>query len=268
MNCITIKRGNDGFGSQLFSIISGIAFCIKNGIQYSHTRLENIKLVDNNQFQNTEIDLANEMIDKIIDNLGVDTKQPCNQFPFFYNQIYNEGVEVYFNDEFLKKISDSYPNQKPETYNNNKFNIAIHVRRGDDIPQNSNSELGEAYIDNLNARWIKPEVYEDLIDVLINKIPNTHIHIFSWKDSGIKLNYDNITYHVTDTGDSFLGHFNHLVSADLLVVGSSTFSISAGFFNRNKTICHDSLCKLQNTPIPIQWIKNYDEIINNGNSIN
>ena len=41
-------------------------------------------------------------------------------------------------------------------------------------------------------------------------------------------------YHVTpDGGKEFLSDFNALVHADILLVGSSTFSTSAGFFNKN-----------------------------------
>lgn len=269
MNCLTIKRGDDGFGSQLFSIISGLVFCMKHNIPYSHTKLNNIKLIDKETNQNYEISKANELVDGVIKNLNIDTcMSGCVEKPFCHNIIYDTGSDFYYTDDILNTIKNSYHIDKSVFYVENRINIAIHIRRGDDIPLNDNSVYGSSWIKNLEERWVKSEVYDDLIGKLFLTHPNSYIHIFSWGNPKLNVVDDRIIYHIVESGDKFIDDFNSLVSADILVVGSSTFSISAGFLNKNIVICNEDLCKLPRTPIPTQWIKNYDEVINNGNSVN
>jgi hypothetical protein len=253
MNCLTIKRGDDGFGSQLFSIISGICYSERNKVKYLHSKINNIKLVDKDSFQNDEIEISNDLINNIINKMGFDLHQGenCTVLPFLHDIIFDEGVDGYFTDEVLDKFKKSYTNLKPKTYNNNFTNIAIHIRRGDDILEWDKS-----------VRWIDSNIYDNLILKLNNKIKNPHFHIFSWGNPNLSVSIPNITYHTVYSGEKFIEHFNHLVHSDILVVGSSTFSISAGFFNSNTVICHQSLCKLGKTPIPNQWINNYNKLIN------
>jgi hypothetical protein len=131
-----------------------------------------------------------------------------------------------------------------------KTNIAIHIRRGGDIKENDKEH-----------RWVDSSVYNNLIIRLSKIIQNAHFHIFSWGNPELNVEVENLTYHTVNSGEKFIDHFNSLVHSDILVVGSSTFSISAGFFNKNKVICHESLCKLNKTPIPQQWIHNYYTLI-------
>jgi hypothetical protein len=262
MKCITIKRGHDGFGSQLFSIISGLAYCLKNNIQYSHSQIDNIKLIDKNEFQNNELAKANLFINEFIDQLGIDTKRnDCEVYPFLHDYIHSNGVDNFFTDDFIKLLSNSNFSQRPELYKNDKFNIAIHIRRGNDIPTTNNIHYHD-FQQNYNQRWIESNVYDDLIAKLNKKIPNCAIHIFSWNDPKLSISLPNMQYHIVDNGELFMDDFNSLIHADLLVVGSSTFSLSAGFFNKNQVICDSSLCKLPNTPIPSLWLKNYNVLMN------
>lgn len=252
MSCITIKRGDDGFGSQLFSIISGMAYCDLNKLEYLHSGIQNIKLVDKDNFQNDEISISNELINKIINNLGFKcyNGESCTTKPFLHDVIYNEGAHQYFTNTFLSKLSLSYEYEYPKLYNKEYNNIAIHIRRGDDIIESDKT-----------FRWVDSSVYDNIIHTLNQKIENSYFHIFSWGNPNLSVNIPNITYHTVNSGEKFVEHFNCLVYSDILIVGSSTFSISAGFFNRNKVICHNSLCKLDKTPIPTQWIENYHTLI-------
>ena len=59
------------------------------------------------------------------------------------------------------------------------------------------------------------------------------------------------------------GH-DGLVHADILVVGSSTFSISAGMFNKNMVLCDKAICRLYRswaTPFPSKWQSQFKSII-------
>lgn len=252
MSCLTIKRGYDGFGSQLFSIISGICYCENKGLKYLHSNIQNIKLVDKESFQNEEIQLLNDVINQIITNMGLDfyNGENCKIKPFLHDVIFDEGPEKYFTENILTKLSSSYPNKYPEIYDNKYTSVAIHIRRGNDIKEQDRAD-----------RWIDSSIYDNLIIKLNSLIENPYFHIFSWGNPELSITIPNITYHTVNSGEKFMEHFNYMVHSDILVVGSSTFSISAGFFNKNKVICHESLCKLQKTPIPHQWIKNYHTII-------
>jgi hypothetical protein len=94
------------------------------------------------------------------------------------------------------------------------------------------------------------------------KIKIAKFHIFSWSDPKLNIDYPNIINHISNSGDVFLEDFNSLVHSDILVVGSSTFSISAGFFNKNIVLCNSELCKLLETPYPSIWNKNYERYVN------
>jgi hypothetical protein len=268
MDCITIQRGNDGFGSQLFSIISGLSYCVKNNCQYTHSQINNIKLIDKDEFQNDELSKSNLMINEIIENLGMNSERTdCRVYPFLHNHIFDNDVDKFFTEDFIKSLNKSYPYPKPDIFKNGKINIAIHIRRGDDIPTTPNPNFID-FQQNYFERWIKSEVYDELIFKLNEKIPNAMFHIFSWNNPQLKISLPNIVYHTVTNGEKFIDDFNLLVHSDLLVVGSSTFSISAGFFNSNKVICHDSLCKLPKTPIPSIWVNNYHKILENEHNIN
>ena len=248
---ITIVRGSDGFGSQVLSILSGIAYAKTNNLEYQHTGISGIKLVGFPLNTNEKmVSDCNNMLSHIMENLDIKAASgDCEVFPFFHNEILQEGVDNYYNDSYLSQISESYLGVKPKIYDKDKFNIAIHIRRGDDILDS-----------DMSCRWINNSVYENLIDRLLHTYPNSIIHIFSWNNPNLDISSDRVIYHITDDGMGFLDDFNCLVQSDLLVVGSSTFSIAAGILNKNIVMCDDSLCKLL-TPLPLRWMENYNKII-------
>ncbi len=251
----TICRGNDGFGSQLYSIISGIAFCKTTNSEYLHSELQGIKLLNKPECQNLELEKANNLINKIIKNLNLEFRTSMHTplvKPFFHKEISTYGVDNFYDESFLKFISSSYPLEKPLFYENEYTNIAIHIRRGDDIFNPG----------DIKVRIIENSIYENLINILNKKIKNAKFHIFSWSDPKLNLDCPNIINHISNSGDVFLEDFNSLVHSDILVVGSSTFSISAGFFNKNTVLCNSELCKLVETPYPSIWNKNYERYIN------
>jgi hypothetical protein len=255
MKNITVKRGNDGFGSQLMSIISGLAYAKTNNLNYLHSPISNIKLLDKNEFQNTDLDRANELIFNVIKNLGYlnyTGSEECLSRPFYHDIIYQKGTDKYYTESFLNELPMAYKNLAPKYYKDS-FNIGIHIRRGSDI-FNQN---------DINVRIIPNEVYEKIINLLQKIYPEATIRIFSWTDPKLNIDESNVKYQITNTGDLFLDDFNALVHSDILFVGSSTFSISAGFFCKGIVVCGPELCKLKNTPIPTRWKKNYKIIIEN-----
>lgn len=253
MNKITVNRGNDGFGSQLLSILSGIAYAKNKNAEYVHTPLKGIKLLDKPDLQNDELDEVNSLLLDFTKNLNIKLKNNEERIlclPFFHHVIEKEGVDNFYTKEFSDMLFKAYPKKKPNYYENN-FNIAIHIRRGSDIFDSS----------DIQCRIIQNSVYKNILTKFLITYPTAKIHIYSWNLNDIDIEHPNITYHISKTGGKFLEHFNGLVHADMLVVGSSTFSISAGLINNKTVICNNELCKLQQTPIPSFWTENYNTII-------
>lgn len=250
MKCLTISRGEDGFGSQLFSIISGLAYCDKHKIPYKHSPIQNIKLLSSKNFLNEDLIRSNEFVFSIINNIDISKTEDldCTIKPFCHDLIYNEGSENYFTENFLEKIKSSH------TFNfggDQTRTISIHIRRGEDI-----------FDEDKPYRWIESETYQKLIEFILEKESDCKIKIFSWGESGIRLSDARIEYHTSDSGGKFMDDFIKMVTSDILIVGSSTFSISAGFLNKNMVLSHTKLMKLNNTPIPRIWENNFNTYFN------
>ena len=108
-------------------------------------------------------------------------------------------------------------------YNKNDFNIAVHVRRGDVSPIN-NSE-----------RYTSTEQIINIINNLKKIYPHGIIYIFTEINEENKNEFDSI---LNDTiklkaNEDVIDTFNHLIKADVLVLGKSSFSYLAGLYNKN-----------------------------------
>jgi len=256
---LTMGKSHDGFGSLLLSSISGMAFAKIKGYNYIHTEFSGIKLLDKPDVQNTDLERANLLIRDIIKNLGYRMRVADDEGVVqasYYVPIIEQGVDLYYTDEFLKKLQDSYSMKKPSYYKNDTFNIAIHIRRGHDIFKN----------EDIQARIIPNEVYENIIKIFQQFYSEATIHIFSWTNPNLNIDNKNVVYHITESGDKFLDDFNGLVHSDILVAGSSTFSLSAGMFNKGLVLCGEEVFKLHETPFPTKWKNNYNNIIKNEKS--
>lgn len=258
-NYITTDNIGDGFGAQLFSRISAIIYSKFHKLNYLHNPIPGILLVDKPEISRTnDLENANELLNIIMSNLNIaNINEVGNQNnievyhrTYFYNQILTD-VDNYINDNILKEFQKSYKKDYPDFYKKNNVNIAIHIRRGNDIQSDD------------SFRYINANVYDKIIEILLEKFQNAIIHVFSWNDPQIKIKSERLVNHITlDGGEEFVSDFNALVHADILLVGSSTFSLSAGFFNKNKVLCSKKLFKLySNSPFPSIWERNFENII-------
>lgn len=257
MTYITTQDNGDGFGSQCLARIAGIVYANYHNLNYVHFPINKIILEDNpSQSRCAELENVNILLDSIMRNFGVacitdldssvkiDTYDRVN----FYNEI-NSNPKQYFTQEIVDKFKNSYHQNCPEYYKNEKLNISIHIRRGNDI-------RSEDFF-----RYVESDIYDDIIEKLLKKYENSIIHIFSWNDPQIKVQSDRITYHITDDGGEFMSHFNGLVHADILLVGASTFSICAGFFNKNIVLYNKKISRMHVNPFIPVWENNYYEIL-------
>lgn len=125
----------------------------------------------------------------------------------------------------------------PCMFDTTKLNVAIHIRRGDITP-NSNAK----------DRWMNMAIYTNIIYQIRNLDGNNAIfHIYSdgtRKDLAELIDLPNIVLHLQE--DVF-DTFHHMVMADVLVIGKSSFSALAGHL-QNKVKIVQSWSSINDTP--------------------
>jgi len=264
LNYCNIKA-TEGVGSQYQKIIELYAVIKKFNLKYIHIPLQighnynndkdwndkwdnffNFKKLSNND----EIDI--EKLDKyfITESITEETifrnRNPNILYLYFHTfNIFYKNPEYYFKDiqKDLINAYDEANNHRKLIYNKTKTNIAIHIRVYNNYDNKADSEYYERYskentTDELRC-YFTEDMYENLINELKDKYTNTEIHIFSQEEyfdikfkklrqiKDIKLHFDDMD--VFDT-------FHHLCKADILVMGLSSFSILAAYYNKNTII--------------------------------
>jgi len=254
---ITINRGKDGFGSQMYATIIGYLATMHVNKKYYYSNLSPITLKNVGTLRERTID-SNVLLNKIMTNLNVkhislrNKLESCIQIQLPYACVTQES----FLNDHHRKLQDSWPMPKPDFFQD-YHNICIHMRRGQDTNVND------------KHRWIDSGFYEKMLETLFVKYPASKIHIFCWGDSGLShIKNENLTIHNSD-GFNFINDYNALVHADMLIVAGSTFSISAAFFNKNLILCSNDIVKFNSSdnmnckkaPFPDLWEKNYNDVL-------
>jgi hypothetical protein len=253
----------EGFGSQYHKIITLYAVACKYNMKYIHIPIQighnyNNDKDWNNKWDimfnfkklsyNHEIDI--ETIDKEFSTDGyplelVIQQNNHNKLYFYFHtfDIFNKQPEFFFKDiqdDIIAAYDESNYN-RTLIYNKNKINIAIHIRVYNDydiVCENINSFL-ESDRKKSERYYFTCEMYEKLIVELKHKYPNSDIHIFSQEKyfdiKFLKLRQiENINIHFDDL--NLFDTFHHLCKSDILVMGLSSLSIVAGFYNKNTVI--------------------------------
>lgn len=256
-NSITVKRGADGFGSQMYAAIIGYLASNHVNKKYYYSDLSPITLKNVGVLKNISND-TNNLLKNLMNNLDVkhisskDKSETCLHIQLPYACVTQES----FLNGGLQKLQNAWPMTKPAMFSNN-HNVCIHVRRGTDTNQND------------KHRWLDSSFYEDMLKTLFIKYPTSKIHIFCWGDSGLShIQNENLIIHNSD-GHNFISDYNALVHADVLVVAGSTFSISAAFFNKNLVLCSNKIVKFNSpesmnckkAPFPNSWETNYNDTL-------
>jgi hypothetical protein len=99
--------------------------------------------------------------------------------------------------------------------NTDFFKINIHIRRGDVNPYQH------------GIRWISDEYYLNIIDILTNKYKNSKLTIYTQRNnfnSNLFSNYDIIYDDEIEDNKAWC----EMINSDILVIGKSAFSYSAG----------------------------------------
>ena len=249
----------EGMGAQYQRIVALLSIARRHNIKYIHIPIK----VGHNYNNDPEWDEKWDKmfnIKKLANNNDTDLKTLENNYSIFTNftldQLLNDNETILYHylspfnifdnnpDYYLSNIQNDIINAYDDNnstreliYDKNKISIAIHLRvfnKNDDI------ENYEDYINNKNIRhYMTCDMYITYIDKLKIKYPNSDRHIFSQKDT-FDIHYkkmydiDDIKIHFDDLNT--FDTFHHLCKADILVMGTSSFSILAAFYNKNTVI--------------------------------
>jgi hypothetical protein len=254
-------REVEGVGSIYLRIISLIAFCRDNNIEFIHFKhhighnYNNIeddkydtmwdeffnigsicKRLNNDDYNNFEIIRKHELEENEVDELLKNKdKDKLYYFTLIFPIIYKKP-DYYFKlieDDILEAYKKNNSNRQLK-FDKNKKNIAIHIRVWNEMD-------GTNYSDFLNSicgrHLINENTYINILNRLVNKYVDYDIHIFS--QSCFKLKYSNIynsnKFHChldMDTKDTI----HHFINADVLLLGFSCLSFLAGIYNKNTVI--------------------------------
>lgn len=268
----------EGIGSQYHKIITLYAVARKNNIKYIHIpiavghndnndeewnnkwdKMFNFKKLSNND----EIDINNIKKEFILDNISFDyilNNKYKNKLYFYFHvfKIFDNNPEYYLKDiqDDIINAYDENNNNRKLIYNKDKINIAIHIRvfnDNDTICENIKSYISSDRNSSIRY-YFTGKMYEELINKLKKQYPNSDIHIFSQeKYFDIKFKnlrkIENINIHFDDL--DLFDTFHHLCKADVLVMGLSSFSFVAAFYNKNTII----YLPYSNPPSLKSWIQ-------------
>lgn len=232
---ISMNPRIDGFGAQYQTIIYYILYAYHHNLEYAH---ENIKNMEHNY--NNDVNFIKNMNEFMnIENNYMD-KSNINSNDIIHIQqndihrIVEENIDVYLSDNpALNKIKKCFwENKNKNYYNNDKFNVAIHIRR---------PNINDSRIDGTNT---SDEYYLYVIRHIREKYKtkNIQFHIFSQGNIEIfkKYIFHDTIFHINEElRSTFVG----FVSADILVLSRSSFSYIAAFISEGEIYYIDFWCK-------------------------
>ena len=216
---IPVER-NDGFGAQFQTIIFTILFAEFNNMEYVHRDISEMAHNYNND---------PEFIYKINNFMNIHGNYPNMSSLDSYNDvIYVPREEIYRhvednidkyagNNQVINKIKQCFwKNKDRNVYKNNKFNIAVHIRR-------------ENQCDDGDVCRVRPDIH--FLNTMNNlrqfyKGKDVLFHIYSQGniDSFDIYKNDDVVFHIDeDLYNTFIG----LVGANALITSASSFSYVA-----------------------------------------
>jgi hypothetical protein len=210
----------DGFGSQFQNIIATILYAENTNITFVYNPITQIEHNYNNKsdFINNIEELMN------LKNNYIAAKTIVKkQLHYVQNakSILDANIDLYINSESCKRIKNIFwKNKDKNFFNNNKINIAVHVRR----PNSHDNRLDGA---NTNDKF-----YLDVINKIRDKNKGSDLlfHIYSQgleADFSQYKNDDTILYINTDIISTFIG----MVAANILVLSRSSLSYTAALLS-------------------------------------
>jgi hypothetical protein len=216
---------NDGFGSQFQSIVFYILYAHFNNLDYVHKKIKNMEHNYNNEsdfiervnhcmnIQGNYDDYDDYDYIKNINAYSINTSSREHIY-----RVVEDNLDLYTsNNEAIDKIKKCFwQNKDKDVYKNNKFNVAVHIRRPN------------IHDDRIEGTNTKDSYYLNAINSIREKYKNKDVcfHIYS---QGIIENFDcykndDVIFHIDEeVTKTFIG----LVGSDALVMSASSFSYIA-----------------------------------------
>ena len=160
---LTITGKGDGFGAQYQAIISGLAFARFNGYIYRHTPFNKIEHIDYPKEMELFCGFKSDNEDDISREIDI--------IDDYINEIHDSKTpDIYYNDDFLEEIRELYMSTpKPD---NCKYNVAVHIRRGDVI--------ADSNCHDINIRYTPNETYLIIMNYIRTQYKNATFCIKSY----------------------------------------------------------------------------------------
>ena len=221
----TVDERSDGFGAQFQTIICCILIAENTGNEYIHRR---IRSMEHNYYNDPDYLSKVELLMNVSNNYQTvyDDKLIENIISFTPQEIiysFELNINFLLNSESLVNLKTNFrKNKNRNIFNNDVFNIAIHIRSTNlhDITLGSNRSTTLNYYFDIIARIKKTMVNEKRII----------FHIYSQNDMRDYDEFDKegIYFHLNENMfDTFIG----LVAADILVTSKSSFSYAAAILS-------------------------------------
>ena len=221
----TVDERSDGFGAQFQTIICCILIAENTGNEYIHRR---IRSMEHNYYNDPDYLSKVELLMNVSNNYQTvyDDKLIENIISFTPHEIiysFELNINFLLNSESLVNLKTNFrKNKNRNIFNNDVFNIAIHIRSTNlhDITLGSNRSTTLNYYFDIIARIKKTMVNEKRII----------FHIYSQNDMRDYDEFDKegIYFHLNENMfDTFIG----LVTADILVTSKSSFSYAAAILS-------------------------------------
>jgi hypothetical protein len=287
---LTVRNTSGGnHGHQLKDLIGGIAVARFFGFKYLHTYypyleffglgygedsvgttpddIDYIKLSGpfwNGISYENLIKVFEPIIEKYKENdVLVSIENALRLFPHQTIDWQRKGlVEKEILNEVITEISSKFRNkhrEKETSFDKSKFNIAMHINRGQDYDQ---EKFPEHFSKHTNVRYMFPiTYYQRIIEQLESSLSmkNYIIHIYTEEMNSEEIistfqNNKNVELHIGKNrgdGDQKPAHsiFSDFVESDILIASNSSFSAMACYFRKNKFTIYHPHDHLDNLPI-------------------
>jgi hypothetical protein len=238
----TIQRGSDGFGSQMITSLIAYLWATENDKTFYYLPLPGIILANGVGEQNQELFKLNMALKKMWSRLGIQRcKHPMRRF--------YKPKELFERQPFTFATLPKLHGCWPISHTNNKKTLSIHIRMGDDVvPEN-----------RIRCQPIK--YYNDLIRRCLERFPDHTIQLISWREPDIDEDLKSkVVIDSSKAGGEILDHYTKLIHSDILIIGSSSFSMSAGLLNSGIVLCDKEIIGIS-PRYPKQWNRNFEELL-------
>lgn len=218
---ITNPKRSDGFGGQLQTIIASVIYAELHNVKYIYTPF---RAMAHNYHNDDKFLAKKEWLINFINHFEINTNYNLQHqiSPQAYIGFFEHNLSRCAHSKSLKIIKRIFRSNKnlKDYYNPEYFNIAIHIRR-----PNSHDNRTEG-TDTPDEIFIK--ALNKLSTIYASNNPLFHVYSQGNEENFKIFESDNIIFHLNESIEET---FTSMVFADVLVIGASSFSYSAGLLS-------------------------------------